>query len=40
MHGTNAFMFKLMGVLINMDKLLGKDFNAGLASLKAVAEAR
>jgi hypothetical protein len=28
----------IMHVFINMDKMLGKDFEAGLANLKAVAE--
>jgi hypothetical protein len=31
-------MMKVMHVFINMDKMLGKDFEAGLANLKAVAE--
>ena len=31
-------MSKLMQVFIDMDTLLGKDFAAGLANLKAVAE--
>jgi hypothetical protein len=29
----------LMGVFVDMDKLIGKDFEKGLASLKTVAEA-
>ena len=31
-------MSKLMGVFVNMDKLIGKDFETGLANLKRVAE--
>jgi hypothetical protein len=31
-------MFKVMKVFINMDKLVGKDFEAGLANLKAQSE--
>jgi hypothetical protein len=27
-----------MGLFLNMDKMIGKDFEAGLAQLKAVAE--
>jgi hypothetical protein len=27
-----------MGIFIDVDKLVGRDFEAGLASLKAVAE--
>jgi hypothetical protein len=37
-HGPSPFMMKIMHVFINMDKMLGKDFEAGLANLKAVAE--
>lgn len=38
MHGPQPFMFKLMGVFMSMDKMVGKDFEAGLASMKAAAE--
>lgn len=38
MIGTNNFMGKLMGVVLNMDKMVGKDFETGLANLKALAE--
>jgi hypothetical protein len=38
MTGTNAFMTKLFGVFVNMDRLIGRDFEAGLASLKSLAE--
>lgn len=38
MDGPQPFMNKVMGVLINLDKLVGKDFDAGLANLKAIAE--
>lgn len=38
MHGPSPFMMKIMGVFMNMDKMLGNDFEAGLANLKAVAE--
>jgi uncharacterized protein YndB with AHSA1/START domain len=38
MHGPAPFMTKLMTVFISMDKLIGKDFEAGLANLKAIAE--
>ena len=38
MTGTRPFMMKVMGVFMDMDKLLGKDFETGLASLKAQAE--
>jgi hypothetical protein len=38
MHGKRPFVSKLMSVFINMDKLIGKDFEAGLASIKSAAE--
>lgn len=38
MHGPMRFISKLMSVFINMDRMIGKDFEAGLASLKAIAE--
>jgi len=38
MTGAVPFMFKIMHVLMNMDKMVGKDFEAGLANLKAVTE--
>jgi uncharacterized protein YndB with AHSA1/START domain len=40
MYGPNQFMGKVMSVFIDMDKLLAKDFESGLASLKAIAEAQ
>lgn len=39
MFGSSPLMIKLMGVFFNMDKLVGKDFERGLASLKTLAEA-
>ena len=38
MEGPSPFMFKVMDAVFGMDKMLGKDFDAGLASLKAQAE--
>ncbi|MES2532868.1 MAG: SRPBCC family protein [Pseudomonadota bacterium] len=38
MYGASPFVAKLMGLFFDMDKLVGKDFDAGLASLKAAAE--
>ena len=38
MDGPNLFMGKVMSVFMNMDKMIGKQFAEGLASLKAVAE--
>ncbi len=40
MTGAHTFFSKLMGLFMNMDKMVGKDFAAGLASLKAVSETR
>ncbi len=38
MQGAVPFVFKVMHVLMNMDKMVGKDYEAGLANLKALAE--
>lgn len=38
MHGGMPFVAKLMSVFVDMDKTIGKDFETGLANLKAVAE--
>lgn len=38
MDGPNTFMGKLFGLFVNMDKMIGKDFENGLAGLKAEAE--
>ena len=38
MHGPLPFMGKIMHVFINMDNMIGKDFEAGLANLKRLAE--
>jgi hypothetical protein len=38
MYGPASFVSKLMGIFFNMDNMIGKDFEAGLASLKAIAE--
>jgi len=38
MHGPSPFISKLMGLFVSMDKMIGKDFEAGLANLKAAAE--
>ncbi|MBI5497809.1 MAG: SRPBCC family protein [Deltaproteobacteria bacterium] len=39
MDGTNNFLGKAFGLFVNMDKMLGADFEKGLAQLKAAAEA-
>ncbi|MEO8060728.1 MAG: SRPBCC family protein [Burkholderiales bacterium] len=38
MYGPAPYISKLMGVFVSMDSMIGKDFEAGLANLKAVAE--
>ena len=38
MHGPLVFMAKVMHVFIDMDKMIGKDFEAGLANLKKLTE--
>lgn len=38
MNGTSPFMFKVMSLFTNMDQMIGKDFEAGLANMKAAAE--
>ncbi len=39
MDGEQNFMMKAMGVFMNMDKMIGDDFDKGLADLKKAAEA-
>jgi uncharacterized protein YndB with AHSA1/START domain len=38
MNGHQPFMFKVMGVFFSMDKMIGKDFETGLANLKSITE--
>jgi uncharacterized protein YndB with AHSA1/START domain len=38
MHGDAPFVMKVMHLFIDMDAMLGKDFDAGFANLKAAAE--
>jgi hypothetical protein len=40
MTGPNLFIGKVMSTFINFDKMIGKDFEAGLADMKAAAEGR
>jgi hypothetical protein len=39
MEGTNGFVGKAFALLMGMDKMVGGDFERGLASLKTLAEA-
>lgn len=38
MHGPAPFMAKIMHVFINMDRMIGKNFEIGLANLKRLTE--
>jgi uncharacterized protein YndB with AHSA1/START domain len=38
MRGPSSFMSKVMQVFMDFDKMIGKDFETGLANLKALAE--
>ena len=37
-YGPAPFISKLMGVFVSLDSMIGKDFESGLANLKAAAE--
>ena len=39
MEGNSNFIGKAFSLVMDMDKVIGKDFEAGLASLKQIAEA-
>jgi uncharacterized protein YndB with AHSA1/START domain len=38
MHGPAPFTYRLMQVFINLDHMVGKDFEVGLANLKRLTE--
>jgi hypothetical protein len=38
MEGSSPFMHKLVGLFLNLDKMIGGDFETGLGNLKALAE--
>jgi carbon monoxide dehydrogenase subunit G len=38
MDGPSPYLSKVLGIFFDMDKMIGKDFEAGLANLKAIAE--
>jgi len=38
MHGPSPYIAKLVGLFMDMDSMIGRDFDAGLANLKARAE--
>ena len=37
-HGPSPYISKLMSIFVNLDSMIGKDFETGLANLKIVAE--
>jgi uncharacterized protein YndB with AHSA1/START domain len=39
MDGPSPYVAKLIGVFVSMDKMIGNDFETGLANMKAAAEA-
>jgi uncharacterized protein YndB with AHSA1/START domain len=38
MHGPVPFLGKIICVFVSMDRMMGRDFEAGIANLKAVVE--
>lgn len=40
MSGKNTFLTKAFHLFINMDKMIGSDFEKGLAQIKSIAEAQ
>jgi hypothetical protein len=40
MDGHRPYMFKVMTLFLSMDKMVGKDFETGLANLKSLTESK
>jgi len=38
MHGPQSYMMKVLSFFIDCDKMVGKDFEAGLVNLKAITQ--
>jgi uncharacterized protein YndB with AHSA1/START domain len=38
MQGSRLYIMKVMGIFVNMDRVMGKHFESGLANLKNAAE--
>jgi uncharacterized protein YndB with AHSA1/START domain len=38
MQGSNLYFMKLLGIFVNMDRMMGKHFESGLQNLKRTAE--
>jgi uncharacterized protein YndB with AHSA1/START domain len=39
-YGPQSFLLKFLSIFMNMDKMLGKEFESGLANLKAISESQ
>ena len=37
-YGPSPYLSKVMSLICNMDKMIGKEFEAGLANLKSLTE--
>ena len=40
MTDRNNFIVRVFSLFMNMDKMVGKDFEKGLESMKSIAEAK
>jgi hypothetical protein len=40
LHGPAPYLSRLMATVIDMDRMIGKDFEAGLANLKSLTQGR
>jgi hypothetical protein len=40
MHGPAPYVSRLMATVVDMDRMIGKDFEAGLANLKSLTQGR
>jgi hypothetical protein len=38
MHGPSPYISKVIGLFMNMDRMIGKEFETGLRNLKSVSE--
>jgi hypothetical protein len=38
MHGAQPYIGKVISIFVDCDKMIGAQFESGLASLKAIAE--
>ncbi|HSB77350.1 MAG TPA: polyketide cyclase, partial [Candidatus Methylomirabilis sp.] len=37
-HGPSPYISRLVGIFLDMDRMIGKDFETGLVNLKTLAE--